>query len=326
MAEAWQVPKNNSAINIEFFSERVSGVVVDRASKTVRNVCLSGLTSKKGYGYRKEALASAISQYNGASVFCDHADDNKSPRDRKLKELAGCVEKARICESSGKPYGDLKLIGPNTDWLLDLFEQSPKNVGMSHVIKGRKNKQNEIDYIESVVSVDIVAFPATTSSFSEQDNSDMELKEVLKGKKPVLERIKLICEQADVDFVESDHLLPDPVQLELKTEADLRKLASTYPAVATLFAECDGFRKEKLARQVCKKTGLDVEKFSESLVVVDNEASMTVIAESLRKAAALGKVEEPESGQRQLKKPAGVAGDKKSLDENRKLIQESMAA
>jgi hypothetical protein len=178
MAEAWQVPKNNSAINIEFFSERVSGVVVDRASKTVRNVCLSGLTSKKGYGYRKEALASAISQYNGASVFCDHADDNKSPRDRKLKELAGCVEKARICESSGKPYGDLKLIGPNTDWLLDLFEQSPKNVGMSHVIKGRKNKQNEIDYIESVVSVDIVAFPATTSSFSEQDNSDMELKKV----------------------------------------------------------------------------------------------------------------------------------------------------
>lgn len=53
---------------------------------------------------------------------------------------------------------------------------------MSHVVLGRRSTLGElVEHIERVVSVDIVAFPATTRSFQEGTQPDEWMQQLLSG-------------------------------------------------------------------------------------------------------------------------------------------------
>jgi hypothetical protein len=160
---------------------------LDRETHIVRNVALLGPESKNGYRYTSEAMQNAAALYEGRPVFIDHAEATRHGHDcgqlaprvdadsrsesatlpqRSLRDYAGKVVNPRF--ENQRVRGDLHLIGPNADWLLSLFEASPSDIGMSHVVLARRNSAgDEVAKIEKVVSVDIVAFPATVQSFRE---------------------------------------------------------------------------------------------------------------------------------------------------------------
>jgi hypothetical protein len=139
----------------------------DRDSQLVRNVVLLGPQSKNGYRYSPAAMQQAVPLYENRPIFLDHADEAGGPTRRKLRDFAGQVLEPRW--EGERLRGDLRLLGPHTAWLFDLIEASPKDVGMSHVVLGRRGTDGLcVEHIERVISVDIVAFPATTSSFREE--------------------------------------------------------------------------------------------------------------------------------------------------------------
>ncbi len=138
---------------------------LERDAAIVRNVVLLGSSSRNGYLYRTEAMRQAAPLYDGRPVFIDHPEG--SPLQRRLRDFAGQVLHPRL--EGDRLRGDLKLLGPNTPWLLDLIEAAPKDVGLSHVVMGRRSADGkEVEQITRVVSVDVVAFPATTQTFHEQ--------------------------------------------------------------------------------------------------------------------------------------------------------------
>ncbi len=178
----------------EQFRESAEGclaeAVVDREQGVVRNVALLGPESKNGYHYTLEAMQQAVPLYDQRPVFVDHpaesgvrslesgvktgfaSDSRLQTPDaglrRSVRDYAGRVVEPRF--DGQRIRGDLHLAGPNTDWLLGLIESSPSDIGMSHVVLARWNEAGDaVEHIERVVSVDIVAFPATVRSFQEGD-------------------------------------------------------------------------------------------------------------------------------------------------------------
>jgi hypothetical protein len=150
----------------------LSEATIERDQHLVRNVALLGPDSRNGYRYTQEVMQQAAPLYDGRPVFIDHPEQPPgvntpgSPLQRKLRDYAGNVVRPRF--ENNRIRGDLHLIGPNAAWLLNLIESAPRDIGMSHVVLARRNAAGtEVAHIDKVLSVDIVAFPATTQSFQE---------------------------------------------------------------------------------------------------------------------------------------------------------------
>lgn len=156
-------------LHLEHLCEWAEGwlaeATADRSQSLVRNVVLLGTESRNGYRYTREAMQQAVPLYERRPVFIDHPE--AQPTQRKLRNYAGQVLHPRF--ENDRLRGDLKLLGPNAGWLLELIEAAPRDIGMSHVVLARRSAQGEtVEQIDRVLSVDIVAFPATTHSFREQ--------------------------------------------------------------------------------------------------------------------------------------------------------------
>lgn len=169
------MPPSTSPPRLEAFRqdsfEILGEAVAERAQHLVRNVVLLGPQSRNGYRYSPTAMQAAMPLYENRPIFLDHADEQSSPTRRKLRDFAGQVLAPRY--EGERLRGDLRLLGPHTDWLFDLIEAAPQDIGMSHVVLGRRSAEGQVvEHIERVVSVDIVAFPATTQSFQEGMNTD----------------------------------------------------------------------------------------------------------------------------------------------------------
>ena len=151
------------------------GPEVDREARTVRGIALSGLESRNGYTYRAEALSGAASLYEGRPVFLDHAADPNRPQSRSTRDLVGTLAGVRFDAEAGVLRGDVRVLDTESGrTFLALCEAGPENthVGMSHVVLARRSEDGrEVVAIERVVSVDAVAFPATTRSLSESSET-----------------------------------------------------------------------------------------------------------------------------------------------------------
>jgi hypothetical protein len=176
-------PPGELAVEVRHhLADWLAEATVERDASLVRNVALLGPESRNGYRYTAEAMQAAVPLYEGRPVFVDHAEaaldarpsgcgyrsesEVRSPIRRSIRDYAGQVVNPRF--ENGRVRGDLRLAGPNTGWLLDLIEARPSDIGMSHVVLARRTPDGQaVEHIERVVSVDIVAFPATTRSFVE---------------------------------------------------------------------------------------------------------------------------------------------------------------
>lgn len=145
-----------------------SAVVVERETRTIRNVALAGAESKNGYRYAESALKGAARLYEGVPVFLDHPASPHRPRDRSARDLAGSVANVRY--EGGRLRGDLRTLDTDAGrTLLALADADGPGVGMSHVVLAQRSGDGGlVERIVEVVSVDAVAFPATTRTFTER--------------------------------------------------------------------------------------------------------------------------------------------------------------
>ena len=135
---------------------------------------LAGCVSRNGYRYRSRTLAEAAALYENKPVFLDHAADPSQPRRRSARDLVGTLARVRFEPDvdGGRLRGDVRVLETESGrTFLALCEADGTGVGMSHVVLARRSPDGtHVESIEQVVSVDAVAFPATTTSFREQSN------------------------------------------------------------------------------------------------------------------------------------------------------------
>ena len=157
---------------------------VDREHSVVRGVKIIGRNSKNGRDYTEPALRGAVQMYEGAPVNVDHPEKFGNPRG--YRDRFGRLRDVRA-EADGL-YGDLHY-NPHhavAEQFLYDAEHSPENLGLSanHLFRGeRRNGRMVVESIAKVISVDLVADPATTRGLFESLENPMA-DEMLSGNAP----------------------------------------------------------------------------------------------------------------------------------------------
>jgi hypothetical protein len=163
----------------EYSDNRGISLTPDAANGVIKGVKILGLESRNGRTYDREAVRGAIGLYEGARVNVNHPEGSATqPRD--YRDRLGHLENVRQ-EADGSLRGDLKYNPkhPLAEQLNWDAANAPQNVGLSHNIQGKTRQRNgkaTVESIERVLSVDLVADPATTSSLFESHNMPATIK------------------------------------------------------------------------------------------------------------------------------------------------------
>jgi hypothetical protein len=155
----------------EFVDCRSQSLRVDRAAGVIRGVKLLGLRSRNGRRYQEKALAEAVSLYEGAKVNVNHPKGHPlSPRD--YQDRLGVIRGVEYRTGDGL-FGDLHFNPKHalSEQLAWDAEHAAQNVGLSHNVMARTNRQGDetvVEAITNVQSIDLVADPASTQGLFEQ--------------------------------------------------------------------------------------------------------------------------------------------------------------
>lgn len=213
---------------------------VDPENHVIRDVKLVGKQSKWGYTYTDEALQGAVPLYEGVPVYENHAEKaDKGRGERRVEDKVGWIENVRW-KADGN-YGDFHFLEshPHTPMFLEWATRNPKGIGFSQVAFGKKKgKRGALQYVESineVLSVDLVASPATTGGMFESYSEDIpKMKTTLKE---LVESFGSDSEKKNLTLLEESVL---GVQVELDEPEDGDKgvvSRGIQAAVTDLFAE-----------------------------------------------------------------------------------------
>ncbi|ASV73132.1 hypothetical protein THTE_0530 [Thermogutta terrifontis] len=152
-------------------------VQVDGAAGIIRGVKVLGLQSRNGRRYTEEALRTAVPLYEGAKVNVNHPQgEAAAPRD--YRDRLGLLRHVHYRAGEGL-FADL-YFNPKHDVAERLVwdaRHAPQNVGLSHNVLARIRREGDItvvDEILRVLSVDVVADPASTQGLFESQNTPAE--------------------------------------------------------------------------------------------------------------------------------------------------------
>lgn len=153
---------------IERVTQPFAGAVVDRAKGIIRNVKLCGGSSVNGRDYPPAVFRRDYRKYEQAPIYADHE------RDRSVDRKLGWIENARV-DPDGTPRGDAHLLKthPLYERVMEAAERNPSLFGFSHVAMchtSMKGSREQVEGLETVESVDLVAEPATTKGLFEARN------------------------------------------------------------------------------------------------------------------------------------------------------------
>ena len=151
----------------EYADNRGVALKVDRDHGVIHGVKLLGTVSKKGREYPKEVMAKALPMYEGMRVNVDHVDPGQR---RSLRDRIGLVKNVTLKEDG--LYGDFHFnpkhaLAEQIAWDA---ENAPQNLGFSHDTRGNSFSRGGrivVESIDKVLSVDLVANPATTAGLFE---------------------------------------------------------------------------------------------------------------------------------------------------------------
>ena len=135
-------------------------------------MALCGPASRNGYRYPEAVLRAAAPLYEGKPVFLDHPGVGTggalAGRGRSARDLAGSVRNVRF--EGGRLRGDVAALETEAGrTFLALAAGNVPDLGMSHVVLAERTADGaEVTRIERVLSVDAVAYPATTHRLHEQ--------------------------------------------------------------------------------------------------------------------------------------------------------------
>lgn len=221
------------------------GAAVDKTSGVVRGVKVIGFESKNGRVYPPDLLKRSVHLYEGAKVFVDHTDDKTG---RKYQERFGTLKSARFVEGKGihadHHFNPEHPLAKQYMWDA---EHAPDAVGFSHKAllrfapkldpQGRK----VVEEIGQVLSVDLVAEPATTNGLFESqtpasteedpmDLSKLTLEELAKERPDLLKALG--DKSADADKIKALETLIAEQRKQLDQYAAERKAAAQEKAIS----------------------------------------------------------------------------------------------
>lgn len=154
----------------EFCDWRGVALRVDRPASVIRGVKILGLESRNGRVYLPEALAQAARLYEEAKVNVNHSQANPAgPRD--YRDRIGLVRNVAVRDGEGL-FADFHFNPKHAlaeQFLWDA-EHVPENVGFSHNVQAQTSRRGDrvvVESISRVLSVDLVADPATTRGLFE---------------------------------------------------------------------------------------------------------------------------------------------------------------
>ncbi len=165
----------------EYSAGEASSMTNDSDSGLISGVKILGLTSRNGRVYPPEVLREAAPLYEGAKVNVNHVSKEAARLPRDYRDRIGTVTNVVFKENSGL-FADFHY-NPNHAQAKQLLwdaHNAPGNVGFSHCVEAVFHQENDlsvIDKIVRVISVDLVADPATTNGLfeSEEAHEDSEL-------------------------------------------------------------------------------------------------------------------------------------------------------
>ena len=149
-------------------TERVAapfaGCRVDREAGVIHGALICGPASKNGNDYSRDSFGD-LRQYEGRHVYLNHA------RDRKAEDKIGWFENVRR-RDDGMPVGDFHVLRshPAAGGVFEAAERNPALFGFSHVAvcqTKRVGGRQQVESVERVESIDLVAEPATTRGLFE---------------------------------------------------------------------------------------------------------------------------------------------------------------
>lgn len=141
---------------------------VNREAGYIDDVLICGVTSRNGRDYPPAVLTRDYAKYESAPVNADHGDE--STVGRRLGWFSDVKP-----GPDGRPRGRLNILKshPLAESVFEAAERNPALFGMSHVaVCGTKrvNGRETVESINKVLSIDLVADPATTKSLYESFN------------------------------------------------------------------------------------------------------------------------------------------------------------
>lgn len=159
----------------ESICESLAGneATVDAQNNVIRGVKLIGSHSRNGRDYPPHVLKEALPHYEGVRVNIDHPD-RSAAQPRSVRDRIGVIRSTRFVEGKGI-FGDFHFnpkhqLASQIAWEA---EHNPSALGFSHNASLRmgtpKQGRLQVESINSVRSVDLVADPATTNGFYEHD-------------------------------------------------------------------------------------------------------------------------------------------------------------
>jgi len=157
----------------EYADNRGVALRVDREKGIIQGVKLLGSVSKKNREYPREVMARALPMYEGQRVNVDHVEPGQR---RSLRDRIGLVKNVTLKEDG--LYGDFHFnpkhaLAEQIAWDA---ENAPQNLGFSHDTRGFSRSSGGrlvVESIDKVLSVDLVANPATTSGLFESTDSEL---------------------------------------------------------------------------------------------------------------------------------------------------------
>ena len=159
----------------EFSAGEASPMTNDSDSGLISGVKILGLTSRNGRVYPPEVLREAAPLYEGAKVNVNHVSKEAARLPRDYRDRIGTVSNVVFKENSGL-FADFHY-NPNHAQAKQLLwdaHNAPGNVGFSHCVEAVYHQENDmtiIDKIVRVISVDLVADPATTNGLFESEET-----------------------------------------------------------------------------------------------------------------------------------------------------------
>lgn len=147
---------------------------VDREKGVIHNVLICGFESANGREYPRKVFERDYRLYEGRPVNANHGTaGGESTIERRL----GWFENVKP-DDQGRPRGDFHMLKshPMCGPVMEAAERNPSLFGFSHVAMCELNQRNGIEVVEaikSVVSVDLVADPATTKGLHESKGNSM---------------------------------------------------------------------------------------------------------------------------------------------------------
>jgi hypothetical protein len=151
----------------EYADSRGVALKVDRERGVIRGVKLLGTESAKGRSYPLDVLRRAAPKYEGVRVNVDHVDPGAR---RSYRDRLGTIRNVVVRQEG--LFGDFHYNPKHAlaEQLAWDAEHAPQNVGFSHDARGPsklKGGKVVVESIDQVLSVDLVANPATSGGLYE---------------------------------------------------------------------------------------------------------------------------------------------------------------